>query len=110
MTIEIMYKIVHILYLVFATIIVFLLTTRTQLLNKIPELISDVEDRKLTGKEKMALVVEYCGLLIPRLFKVVFNDKVIEQMAQNIYDDMKSYYMKKKSLNDNNPKDLKLYD
>lgn len=83
-----------------------MLITRAQLLNKIPELITDVEDRKLNGKEKMALVVEYCGLLIPRLFKVVFNDKVIEQMAQNIYDDMKLYYMKKKSSNDNKPKDL----
>jgi len=45
----------------------------------------------LTGPQKMDLVLSWVKNIIPRLFKVLFSDKVLRQMAQNIYDDMKAY-------------------
>ena len=50
-----------------------------------------MEEYSWSGKEKMTFVVIYVKDLIPRFLHVVYNDKVIETMAQNIYNDMKSY-------------------
>lgn len=48
-------------------------------------------ESNLTGVQKMDLVVGWIRNVIPRLFKVVFTDEVLRQIAQNIYNDIKSY-------------------
>lgn len=48
-------------------------------------------DDTLSGKEKMDTVVSYVKTAIPRVFKIVFSDKVIESISQSVYDDMKAY-------------------
>lgn len=93
----------NISYIVYTGILTFLFIVviiRNNLLNKIPKLISSAEEEMLSGKEKMIMVISYAKSLVPRLFRVLFNDKVLEQMAQNIYNDMKSYrenYITRKS-------------
>ena len=73
-------------------IIAIYIAIRSSLIKEITKYIAIAEEETdLTGKEKMALVVSWIKDLIPRLFRVLFTDKVIEIMAQNIYDDMKKY-------------------
>lgn len=58
------------------------------------------EDTSLSNIEKMDMVVQWIKQLIPNIFKIVFNDKTLRQIAQNIYDDMKQYkniYIKNKT-------------
>ena len=58
----------------------------------ISEFIKDAEkESDLTGPEKMDLVISWIKDSIPRLFKIIFSDKVLKMMADNIYSDMKSY-------------------
>lgn len=45
----------------------------------------------LTGPEKMNLVIGWMKDIIPRLFKVIFDEKVLRMIAQNIFNDMKKY-------------------
>lgn len=63
--------------------------------------IKDAEkDTSLTNPEKMEMVVLWIKQVIPKLFHILFNDKVLEDMAQNIYEDMKKYkdtYIKNKT-------------
>ncbi len=63
--------------------------------------IKDAEkDTSLTNPEKMEMVILWIKQVIPKLFHILFNDKVLEEMAQNIYDDMKKYkdtYIKNKT-------------
>lgn len=92
MNINVIINLMYIIYIVIVTILFIIISTRSNLLNRLPKLISSAEEEKeLNGKEKMCMVVSYAKSLVPRIFKVLFDDKVIEQMAQNIYDDMKSY-------------------
>ena len=49
------------------------------------------EDTSLSNEEKMDMVVKWIKQLIPKLFIVAFNDKTLQQIAQNIFDDMKQY-------------------
>lgn len=49
---------------------------------------------ELTGPEKMDLVISWMKDIIPRLFKVVFTDDVLKDIAQNVFDDMKKYAKK----------------
>lgn len=64
-------------------------------------LIKDAEsDKTLSNEEKMDFVVSYIKDLIPRIFRVVFNEKTLRQISQNIYDDVKAYrdtYIKNKT-------------
>ena len=58
------------------------------------------EDKNLSGIEKMDMVICWVKQLIPKIFRIVFNDKVLKQISQNIYDDMKGYkevYIKNKT-------------
>jgi len=58
------------------------------------------EDTSLSNPEKMNMVISWIKNLIPRIFQVVFNDKVLRQIAENIYQDMKAYrnaYIKNKT-------------
>lgn len=58
------------------------------------------EDTNLKPLEKMDMVVCWVKQLIPNIFKVVFNDKTLRQISQNIYDNMKEYkntYVKNKT-------------
>lgn len=63
--------------------------------------IKDAEkDTSLTNPEKMEMVILWIKQVIPKLFHILFNDKVLEEMAQNIYEDMKKYkdtYIKNKT-------------
>lgn len=62
---------------------------------QISKFIADAQDLELTGPEKMEYVISWIKDIIPRLFKVIFNDKTLNQIAQNIYDDMKEYARKR---------------
>ena len=59
---------------------------------KITKFINDAEVLEhLSNPEKMQQVVLWIKDLIPRLFIVVFNDDTLEQMAENVYQDMKTF-------------------
>lgn len=59
---------------------------------KITKFINDAEVLEyLSNQEKMQQVVLWIKDLIPRLFIVVFNDETLEQMAENVYQDMKKF-------------------
>lgn len=59
---------------------------------KITKFINDAEVLEhLSNPEKMQQVVLWIKDLIPRLFIVVFNDATLEQMAENVYQDMKKF-------------------
>ena len=45
----------------------------------------------LTGPEKMELLVSYVKDLIPRILHVIFSDKVIESIAESVFEDMQKY-------------------
>lgn len=67
----------------------------------ISSFIKDAErDTSLSNTEKMDMVISWIRDLIPRIFRVVFNDKVLRLIAENIYQDMKAYrnaYIKNKT-------------
>lgn len=59
---------------------------------KITKFINDAEVLEhLSNQEKMQQVVLWIKDLIPRLFIVVFNDETLEQIAENVYQDMKKF-------------------
>ncbi len=68
---------------------------KSNFIAQISKFISDAQDLELTGPEKMEYVISWIKDIIPRLFKVIFNDKTLNQIAQNIYDDMKEYARKR---------------
>jgi predicted PurR-regulated permease PerM len=74
---------------------------KSNFIDQIVKFIKNVEeDVSLTNTEKMDMVIKWIQNIIPRLFKVVFSEKVLRQIAQNIYDDMKAYreaYIKNKT-------------
>lgn len=58
----------------------------------ISQFIKDAEaDSELTNTEKMDMVISWIKDSIPRMFKILFSDKVLSMMAENIYNDMKTY-------------------
>jgi len=91
-TLKTIYNIIQSLWNIILVGLSLYIFIRSTLIAKIAGYIATAETEvELTGKEKMALVVSWVKDLIPRLFRVLFTDKVIELMAQNIYDDMKKY-------------------
>lgn len=68
---------------------------KSNFIAKISKFINDAQDLELTGPEKMEYVISWIKDIIPRLFKVIFNDKTLNQIAQNIYNDMKEYAKKR---------------
>lgn len=66
--------------------------TKSKLMTLIITMIKTLQaDDKLSGPDKMMYVINYVRDFVPRSFKVIFSDKVLEDIAQNIYDDMKKY-------------------
>lgn len=57
----------------------------------ISQFIKDAEATELSNTEKMDMVISWIKNSIPRMFKIVFSDKVLNMMAENIYNDMKAY-------------------
>lgn len=68
---------------------------KSNFIAQISKFINDAQDLELTGPEKMEYVISWIKDIIPRLFKVIFNDKTLNQIAQNIYNDMKEYAKKR---------------
>lgn len=65
---------------------------KSNFINKITKFISDAEGEvELSGSEKMELVISWVKDIIPRLFKVIFTDKILKDIAENIFKDMRSY-------------------
>ena len=65
---------------------------KANLTGQVAKYIKDAEGHAdLTGEEKMALVIGWMRDFVPRAFNVVFTDEVLEQIAQNIFNDMKKY-------------------
>lgn len=70
----------------------FMYKTKSKLMELIITMIKTLQaDDKLSGPDKMMYVINYVRNFVPRAFRVIFNDKVLEDIAQNIYDDMKKY-------------------
>lgn len=85
-------NIIQILYTIGSILITVYLFIRSKILSQITSYIKDAaEYNDLTGPEKMDMVVSWVKDLIPRITKVIFTDKVIREMAENVYQDMKSY-------------------
>lgn len=87
--------IIDIILLIFSIIMAIKATynkIKSKFNSKITEFINDAEVLEhLSNTEKMQQVVEWIKDLIPRLFIVVFNDATVEQMAENVYQDMKKF-------------------
>ena len=49
------------------------------------------ECKTISGAQKMKMVVCWMKSITPRLFRVVFTEEVLEKIAQNVFDDMRSY-------------------
>lgn len=66
---------------------------KNKLLSSIIIFIKDAENYpSYTKEQKINLVIEWSKSLFPlRIFKVIFNDKVLEQIAVNLYNDMIDY-------------------
>lgn len=64
----------------------------TQIMISATKWIQELEkDNSLSGPEKMDLVISYIKNLIPRIFQVIFSDKVISSIAESVFDDMQKY-------------------
>lgn len=88
---HIFFTIVNIMYVILLFVVLFYIYTKSTMYNRIPELIAFVEKKDISGKEKMQLVVSCIKSLIPKFLKIALNDKVIEHIAQNLYDYMHEY-------------------
>lgn len=65
---------------------------KANLTGQVAKYIKDAEGHSdLSGEEKMKLVIGWMRDFIPRAFNVVFTDEVLQQIAQNIFNDMKKY-------------------
>lgn len=85
-------NIILIIFSLIISIISIIFKIKSNFTALITQFIKDAEEKsELTGPEKMDLVIDWLKDLIPRLFKVVFNDTVLRQIADNIYNDMKAY-------------------
>lgn len=85
-----------IIYMILSLLVIYfvfvVLRTKQSILMNIPNYIAIAEKvERLNGPQKMDLVISYVRNVVPRTFSIVFSDKVIRQMAQNIFDDMKRY-------------------
>ena len=81
-------------------VISFIYKIKSNFTKMISKFIKDAENTELSNPEKMDLVISWIKDIIPRLFRVIFNDKVLRQIAENIYQDMKAYrdaYIKNKT-------------
>lgn len=69
--------------------------------SKISSFVKAASERDdLTGPEKMSMVISWIKEFIPKAPSVLFSDKVLEQMVENVYQDMKAYsktYVKTKT-------------
>lgn len=87
--------IIDIILLVFSIIMAIKATynkIKSKFNSKITKFINDAEVLEhLSNPEKMQQVVLWIKDLIPRIFIVVFNDATLEQMAENVYQDMKEF-------------------
>lgn len=64
----------------------------TQIMISATKWIQELEkESSLSGPEKMELVISYIKDLVPRFFKVAFSDRVIQSMAESIFEDMQKY-------------------
>ena len=64
----------------------------TQIMISVTKWIQELEkESSLSGPEKMDLVISYVKNLVPRFFKVAFSDKVIQSIAESIFEDMQKY-------------------
>lgn len=64
----------------------------TQIMISVTKWIQELEkESSLSGPEKMELVISYIKDLVPRFFKVAFSDRVIQSMAESIFEDMQKY-------------------
>lgn len=90
------YNIIITIISIIIAVIALIYRVKSNFISKITKFINDAQDQDdLTGPEKMDLVVSWIKDIIPRIFSVVFNDKTLNQIAQNIYDDMKQYAKKR---------------
>ena len=83
---------VLVLFSVYMTIKAAYNKIKSNFKSKITGFINDAEEMKnLSNSEKMEQVVLWIKDLIPRIFKVAFNDATLEQIAENVYQDMKKF-------------------
>ena len=86
------FEIVYAILTIVLTLVVWSSKIRSNLDKLTTEFIGNAEVNKtMTGAEKMAMVVSWMRDVVPRLFRVIYTDEVLEKMAQNIFDDMKKY-------------------
>lgn len=95
-------KILIIIAVIFALGLITLLGTKSNLLSDIEASIGAAEAEKLTGAEKMALVVDTVYVAIIPIAKLYFTKSRIQKIAQKVYNRMKDYYLAKKANDANN--------
>lgn len=89
------------IFSIIIAVISILYKIKSKFTSLIASFIKDAEeDTSLSNPEKMDMVISWIKDIIPRIFRVVFNDKVLRLIAENIYQDMKAYrnaYIKNKT-------------
>lgn len=86
------FEIVYAILTIILTVVVWSTKVRSTLSKLTSTFISNAEVNKtMSGAEKMAMVVSWMRDVVPRIFRVIYTDEVLEKMAQNIFDDMRKY-------------------
>ena len=77
--------------------------TRGSVFESASQLISEIESSGWLGAEKMAFVVSKLFELIPAPLKTVFTESRLQELAQQVFDNMKQYALERaKAMDDKN--------
>lgn len=69
--------------------------TRGSVFESATQLISQIESSGLLGADKMAYVVSQLFAMIPVPLKTIFTEKRLQQLAQEVFENMKQYALER---------------
>lgn len=84
----------YVLIIVLGAVIVYL-KEYTTVIGKITALIAEAEETYINyekaGEEKMKFCINKLNLIIPKAFKPILTDEVLEMLIQGVFDEVKKY-------------------
>lgn len=69
--------------------------TRGSVFESATQLISQIESSGLIGADKMAYVVSKLFAMIPVPLKTIFTEKRLQELAQEVFENMKQYALER---------------
>jgi len=79
--------------------------TRGSVFEAASQFIAEIEATGLLGSEKMAFVVRQLIALVPVPLKSVFTEERLEELAQEVFDNMKQYALERAKKMDEKKKE-----